>query len=338
MDFSEYKCPVCNMQFKQGEDIVVCPECGAPHHRGCYEALEHCYYEDKHSKDFSFENLNAKTVNNDSGEGTSVICPRCHTENPKEIFYCRQCGLPLSNGQNNAGNYNNSNNQQYRQQSSQQPNMQGNMPPYGTGFMFDPMAGIDNNEPIADNVTAGEMSKFIGKNTPYFLQIFNRIKKFSSSRYNFAAFLFTGMYFLYRKMIPLGIIFSILTIGLTVGPYFIYTLPAYQEAYNIVAQNIPSSIYSLLYMDTSILTTEQLLIYNLPMLLNMLLFVIRIVCGAIANRHYYKHCTKKINEIKSQDSAESLNQRLESKGGVNLALAVCVGVIFVAINYIPFFI
>lgn len=26
MDFYKYKCPVCNKQFKEGDDIVVCPE------------------------------------------------------------------------------------------------------------------------------------------------------------------------------------------------------------------------------------------------------------------------------------------------------------------------
>ena len=30
MEFSEYKCPVCNETFKSGDDVVVCPECGAP--------------------------------------------------------------------------------------------------------------------------------------------------------------------------------------------------------------------------------------------------------------------------------------------------------------------
>ena len=37
MEFTEYKCPVCDKQFKKGDDVVVCPECGAPHHRECYE-------------------------------------------------------------------------------------------------------------------------------------------------------------------------------------------------------------------------------------------------------------------------------------------------------------
>ena len=55
MEFTENKCPVCDKQFKKGDDIVVCPECGAPHHRECYEKVVHCHFADKHGADFSFE-------------------------------------------------------------------------------------------------------------------------------------------------------------------------------------------------------------------------------------------------------------------------------------------
>ena len=35
MDFTKYTCPVCGETFQNGDDVVVCPECGAPHHREC---------------------------------------------------------------------------------------------------------------------------------------------------------------------------------------------------------------------------------------------------------------------------------------------------------------
>ncbi len=42
MDYKGYECPVCHEQFQDGEDIVVCPECGTPHHRACYEENGAC--------------------------------------------------------------------------------------------------------------------------------------------------------------------------------------------------------------------------------------------------------------------------------------------------------
>lgn len=35
-------CPVCEKQFEECDDIVVCPECGAPHHRSCYAKNNAC--------------------------------------------------------------------------------------------------------------------------------------------------------------------------------------------------------------------------------------------------------------------------------------------------------
>lgn len=339
MDFTKYKCPVCNEQFQKDEDIVVCPECGTPQHRACYESLGHCCYQDKHREGFSFEESNNYDTADGSSDNTTITCPNCKAVNPKEIFYCQNCGFPLGNQNNNQNPNAQQQNTQYGQQPNGQPfGPQNGMPPFGAGINFDPMAGIDSNEPIADNVTAGEMSKFVGKSTPYFLMVFRRLKTQNLSRYNFAAFLFSGAYFLYRKMFGLGILLSTLVIGLYVATYYVYLTPAYQEIYQIIAQNSQSSFYSLFYFNTSILSMQQLIIYNLPNIFSILMLVVRIVSGAIANRSYYKHCTKTINKIKSEESTEPVNERLEAKGGVNIALAICIGVVYLAVTYIPLFI
>ena len=48
MKYTNYKCPVCNNQFTEDDDIVVCPECGTPHHRECYIQNGECANTDKH--------------------------------------------------------------------------------------------------------------------------------------------------------------------------------------------------------------------------------------------------------------------------------------------------
>ncbi len=87
MEFTEYKCPVCDKQFKKGDDIVVCPECGAPHHRKCYEKEGHCHFADKHGADFSFEKEQLEEAEQqaeqDAKDGV-VLCKRCGAENPKK--------------------------------------------------------------------------------------------------------------------------------------------------------------------------------------------------------------------------------------------------------------
>ena len=49
MDFKKYFCPVCNNKFTEDDDVVVCPECGTPHHRECYFSNGGCFNSDKHN-------------------------------------------------------------------------------------------------------------------------------------------------------------------------------------------------------------------------------------------------------------------------------------------------
>ncbi len=337
MDFINYKCPVCNKQFTKDDDIVVCPECGAPHHRECYELENRCFFEDKHSEDFSFEQLNAEKDNENTDDTTKdsdaniVVCKVCNTENPKETFYCRKCGAPLNEQDRQAGN----NNQQ---------NGQPGGFPFGTPFVqaqvinpFDPMAGLKSDEIIADNVTAGEMSKFVGKSTQYFLRIFDNIKKFNRSRFNFSAFLFSGMYFLYRKMILLGSIFSVLLIGFVVAEAYIQMQPFYQTASSAVFNAVNSGQYVGSLLNIPGVAQQDVLITFIPAFLELLRMIMMIVCGAIANRCYYKHCTKKINAVKAESKGEDVSKKLEEKGGVNLPLAICIGIAYLIINYLPAF-
>ncbi len=53
--FTNEKCPVCNNTFNTDDDIVVCPECGTPHHRECYIENKNCANYHKHSDDFRWE-------------------------------------------------------------------------------------------------------------------------------------------------------------------------------------------------------------------------------------------------------------------------------------------
>ena len=53
--YTGLECPVCKNTFKEADDIVVCPECGAPYHRTCYQKEGHCIYEDKHGTDQAWQ-------------------------------------------------------------------------------------------------------------------------------------------------------------------------------------------------------------------------------------------------------------------------------------------
>ena len=84
MKYTNYKCPVCNNQFTEDDDVVVCPECGTPHHRECYIQNGNCANADKHG---SNEPIEVEFVdveeNNDTSSQTETAEKK--TENPQQI-------------------------------------------------------------------------------------------------------------------------------------------------------------------------------------------------------------------------------------------------------------
>lgn len=109
MDYRGQHCPICGKEFCDGDDIVVCPECGTPYHRECYKTAGHCVNEEHHGESFEWKPETAphaeeKAPNagqnaNDDGHKV-VFCPVCGRENPAEEPNCLNCGARLYNNQN----------------------------------------------------------------------------------------------------------------------------------------------------------------------------------------------------------------------------------------------
>lgn len=55
MDYRGQHCPICGKEFCDGDDIVVCPECGTPYHRECYKTAGHCVNEERHGENFEWK-------------------------------------------------------------------------------------------------------------------------------------------------------------------------------------------------------------------------------------------------------------------------------------------
>lgn len=62
--YENIECPVCKRIFAEGDDIVVCPECGTPHHRECYNYVGHCVNKGLHKTNFDFSDEEKLKKNN----------------------------------------------------------------------------------------------------------------------------------------------------------------------------------------------------------------------------------------------------------------------------------
>ncbi len=79
MDFTKFHCPVCNNTFTEDDDVVVCPECGTPHHRECYKITGKCFNENLHGQDNSL----SENYKNPEAKKAEEI-PQLKTEENKE--------------------------------------------------------------------------------------------------------------------------------------------------------------------------------------------------------------------------------------------------------------
>ena len=56
--FTGKECVYCHQTFKEGDDVVVCPICGAPHHRECFNKEHKCALESKHGTNEEWDKQN----------------------------------------------------------------------------------------------------------------------------------------------------------------------------------------------------------------------------------------------------------------------------------------
>ena len=329
-DYTGIKCPVCGEVFTENDDVVVCPECGAPYHRHCYNEKGECIFNELHEKGETwFPPVEEKVSSDTSAEIKDKECHHCGILNAHSAIFCSQCGSrleaertvdpgnPYSNTVNNAGN-------------NPPPNFTGFYGGMPMGMGFDMMGGVNPAENMAPDVTFGEASKLVQQNTPYFMRVFKKISVIDKSKFNFSAFVFSGGWLLYRKMYKPGIIVSLLMFVLYVAYQFVTGFVSYPIMEKYMSQIGMS-------LDQVTLTNEQAMrlaeliaqdpndtiLMMLPMIFWIAMLVVMFITGLVANRMYYNHCVKTVraNREKAKDNQE-YEMLMSEKGGVNTGLAV----------------
>ena len=194
MDYKGCKCASCHKVLKEGDDIVICPECGAPYHRECYAAEGRCVFSAKHGKGFEYVPPEAKPDVNANGP----ICPVCHAQNPPDTRFCERCGQPMRGGVP----------PQAAQSSPQyaEPGMSGTGMPGGFGGPGAQYATGDVMTQLHlakeyDGISTQDWMKYIGNSAPYYLYQFQRMDESGrKTSFCWSALFIPEFYFFYRKM------------------------------------------------------------------------------------------------------------------------------------------
>lgn len=352
IDFTGVKCPVCGVAFKEDDDIVVCPQCGAPYHRDCYNQEGRCVFPELHEsgKDWAPPPPPKPPV---SAEIKDRECPACGCLNAHSAMFCNHCGASLLGGQAQPGGSPAQGRTQpppytpygapprQNQYPGQAPQSQY---PGVPSFVFDPMGGVNPADVLDAGVSYGDASKLVKQNTTYYMPVFRYMKQTGRNKFSFSAFLFSGAWMLYRKQYKYGAIIT----GLMLAVYLLYlsasifiATPALMSVMEQAGMDVTGS-----FAPTSeqMIVISQLLTENpslylkicLPMLCLLLLLAIMLFTGIRGNKMYMNHCIRTVREVKAANLADYPNMTLDAKGGVNPSIAVCMFVCyFLLVNMVP---
>ena len=298
MNYIGQSCTSCRKVFNEGDEIVVCPECGSPYHRECYKNEGRCIYTALHESGRGWQPENRNTLD---PAAVGRVCPNCGTHNDASASFCSGCGIPLRQpGQD----------QPAEQAQPNQPGP-GAFPPFGMPPFGGQQPGSQNGMPQFVNVrtvaadtdvdgnTVGEYTEYVGSKFYYYIPKFLRFSKSGSKfSFNFAAFFIPQFWFAYRKM-PLYSIISIFA-------SMLFSMPS------IILYGQEAGYFSFAWTNSQAFQTVDMLFYILS-------YVFSLACGIFGNWLYYRKARRDVTRIKSEvpDVAAAV-QRMKLEGGVSM--------------------
>ena len=290
-DFIGSKCIVCGQPFKDGDDVVVCPECGTPYHRECYKEAGKCINDELHANGESWKADREKVQD-------GIRCRRCGFNNDKDRIFCESCGTPL---QENIDQAQDRESKENHDPNEPRPNNgRVEFSPFGERTVYD-------KDSVIDGVRLEDYAGYVKSNPFTFLMSFIRFGKYGGKlSLNIGAFLFPEVYFLFRKMKVWGFISLIICAA--------FTVPVLITQFAVG--------YAGIRINFSFDATGK----TFAMIADMCwygLMVWRIFAGLMANYFYYKKAKSDISHIReTADGEQEVKERIALKGGVSWPAAI----------------
>ncbi len=281
-------CPICGKPLTEHDDIVVCPDCGTPHHRACWKAHGQCGCPERHSiaQESPVESaapespeMPASEDTPDAQETKMQVCVYCRTDNNPDARFCHHCGHPLM---------------------PSAPEMP------GVRLLFDPLGGV-NPETKIDDVPAKDIADVVGPRSSYYLPIFQRIaEKKRPLPLNLTAMLFDIPWLFTRKMYLPAIGVTLLELALS-------------------APTIWATVVTFLAGEQLNFSNAFWFVYHAC---NVLQWVLRIALGLFGNTLYQSHCVEKARQLRlKHPDDDSFRAAAHKKGGLSRFFLIFTGIL-----------
>lgn len=299
--YEGHLCPVCKQPLKDGEDIVACPQCGAPHHRTCWQQTGHCFFEADHGTDRQWTLQNAERVQEPAAKPPINRCAQCGSDNDPTARFCEHCGRSLTAEHTSERPPHAEPQQDFRRAYQQQYG------PFGAN-MPDPTGNIPADEDIG-GATAGDLAAYVGQNPHYYVPRFKRIANGRRVSWNWPAFLFPQYWLFFRKQYVWGALYVVFQLLYQVFASAVF------EPY--LANN---SQLDLMAIIESIAGTPQFYILYIAAMVSL---GFNVLFGLFGNSLYMHSAIKKIRAYR-EDHPLYYAQELRELGGVSLILPLAV--------------
>ena len=301
-------CPVCRSPFGEKDDIVVCPDCGTPHHRACYIKLGKCAVTQHHASGFEWNGR----LPDEQQEPAQQATQQPVYGAPVPPYGIPQDRPESANTDPHHAEYPSGTNTQ-----NSAPYMGQDIPPFGDPFgeqnnehpnnpyveAYKQMQKMTSDETRGeDGVSAKELSRFVGTSVFHYAQAFasfrvgvaqyGGVKKVKTS-FNIWAGILAPIQQIYRRMDGLGILILIL-------------------------QGIMEIPRVLLYRYQSLMAQPTAaMLEDLTLISSVLSIVIMLLLCFFGDYLYYKFCVRKIKRIRAEfddGKAEGYYEALTERG------------------------
>lgn len=324
------KCQYCGEQFAKNDDVVVCPDCGAPYHRKCWEEHGECAFKDKHSEGFVYDRLTGQVDSRSTEDEDFIEKIKKEVLKDKHVSGTKTCECCGSNLITDDGYCVNCRHQQGEPIDEKKRRK---------AVEKNPFEQVDPDDEIRGE-KAGDISMVIRTNSAKLLP---RLKKTDDKKFkigwSWPAFFFGYLYLFFRKLYKYGIIiilaevllFNVINVALGNPLKTIQTEGSTSfSAYNDVVANNSLSDDAKLDEQTKIITelsdslTKDGTLQKAYAVVFGSLLICNIACALLFNYLYLRHCTDTIKRMKnSADVLGEMSSRdykfnLLARGGTSI--------------------
>ncbi|MBR7084857.1 MAG: DUF2628 domain-containing protein [Oscillospiraceae bacterium] len=309
------ECIICQKRFTDKDTIVVCPECGTPYHRECYQTTGKCINEALHAVGGSWQSVQNEQRRQIGG----IECSHCGYVNLPNARTCVSCNLPLLE-EEEPDEINNAEDFVITTPDGQQHYFKAS----------DPCCGISPEYKI-EGERLGDVAHFVRTNTLYYIPLFRRFQETDRKlSFNLPCILFPYFYFANRKMWLMAILSGLLWIICSLPGMFLNMLDMMQDKTYLEMLQTNGMPQQAIDQITSFLTVHQELFETLQTPLFFAGIAIRLALCLFGNYLYFRFVLKSVKKIRLAAPTPSLKKALLSaEGGTNFWNVIgCFGLYF----------